>query len=437
MNVIINPFIQSGDFPEQAILTSSFTSRLFSPLTREGGAVEVYGERGMGKSTTLRYVANPAKEWKEVFQNHIFVFLNCQDAVIPPTANQFWIQITKQLARKVEVNPIKEKCHALLARSKEGLELTHNDFHEILDVAGELFKKIVLVLDDFNILIQTEPENINNTRGFLQGLRSLTTRDSSKANLVVSTRHSLHESCKPLALPNYSAFDNGFTICTLKFFRESELITLLERVVQTGQPAFNSAERKYIAYLSGFHPQLAQIAAAKIFDHRMELGAPLNDLTPVGEQFKSEARRIFESLFWEASEIERVLLMLVALQSLKGKLMDANYQINDLPKIFSEREREINDLTERRLLNRVQANPPNWDIFSPIFKWWILKEIESEDPQQLEERRKIWGNLLTQKRVEQVGNVVEFVKKNREIIEDFGRSILRIAGWEIPKLPGS
>ncbi|MBP0018900.1 MAG: ATP-binding protein [Cyanobacteria bacterium SBLK] len=432
MTLIINPFTQSGNCPEQAIISQSLASQIFSPLTRDGGAVEVYGERGLGKSTILRCIANPLEEWQEYFKDRIFVFLNCQDTVIPPSANEFWIQIAKELERKLPANPIKDKCRALLARATKGLEITHNDFHEVLDVAGGASKKIVLVLDDFNVLIQTEPDRLNNTRAFLQGLRSLTTRDTNQANLVVSTRYTLYESCKPLALPNYSAFDNGFSLCRLSFFNKKELLHLLERVLQTEQPEFNSAEQNYVAYLSGFHPQLAQIAAAQIFDRRMEEKAPLDDLSPVGERFKSEASPIFETLFQGASELEKILLMLVALQSLKGKVTGASYDITDLPNIFSEREREINDLTERGLLNREQDNPPQWEIFSPIFQWWILKEIESEDPEQLEARRKVWGNLLTQKRVEQVGTLVEFIKKNRTVIENFARFVLENIGVEIP-----
>ena len=397
--------------------------------------MEVYGERGMGKSTILACITSPPVEWQETFQNHIFVRLNCQDEMVPPTAKNFWLQATQKLDRQLEAGPIKSRCQTKLARAAEGLELTHNDFHEVFDVAAASFKRIVLVLDDFNVMIRTEPETLNNTRAFLQGLRSLTTDNG--LNLVVSTRYSLYESCKPLALPNYSAFDNFFSPCRLRFFREPELLRLLDDVVATGQPALNSAERHYVAYLSGFHPQLSQIAAAGIFDQRLEAGVPLSDLTPVGERFKSEARPIFESLFWGASEIERVILMLVAMQMLKGKVTGANYDISDLPRFFNEQDRDMNDLTERGLLNRTQANPPTWKLFSPIFQWWILKEIESEDPQKLEERRRVWGNLLTHKRAQQAGKLLEFIKKNRKVIEVLSQSVLRIVGWEIPKLPGA
>ena len=97
MTAIINPFIQINDSPEQTILSARLASSLFSPLTREGGAVEVYGERGMGKSSILNCVVNLSPEWQEYFQNCIFIFLNCQDMISPPTANQFWIQIIKEL----------------------------------------------------------------------------------------------------------------------------------------------------------------------------------------------------------------------------------------------------------------------------------------------------------------------------------------------------
>jgi len=214
--------------------------------------------------------------------NHIFLFLNCQDTIIPTTPSQFWLEITKHLEKKLEANPIKEKCLTLLARVKEGKEINHNDFHEVLDVAAKDSKKIVLVLDNFNVLIRTEPESLNNTRAFLQGLRSLTTRDSNQANLVISTHYSLNECCKPLALPNYSAFGNGFSLCSLRFFQEKELLDLLARVEQAGQPSFSSAERKYITDLSGFHPQLSQIAAAIVFDYRLEVGAPLTNFNVVG-----------------------------------------------------------------------------------------------------------------------------------------------------------
>ena len=268
------------------------------------------------------------------------------------------MQATKQLDRKLEDSPIKEKCQTLIAREKGGTALNHNDFHEVLDVAAGARQRVVLVLDDFDCMVRADPENLEKTRTFLQGFRSLTTRDSNKANLVVATRYSLQELCRPLSAPYYSAFENGFTNYRLRSFTEKELLQLLQQVDQTEQPPFTRAEVRYIAYLSGSHPQLVQRAAAEVFDQRLESGAPLSDLAPVGERFKSDARPTFESLWHGASEIERVLLMLIALQKLQGRVPSAQYNLSDLKIIFSQRERELIELAERGLLNRTQANPP-------------------------------------------------------------------------------
>lgn len=387
----------------------------------------------------LNYIANPPEDWKEVhLQNHVFVFFNCQDTVMPLSISNFWFQATKQLDRKLEPSPIKDKCLALLTRTDEGRELNHNDFHEILDVAAGANKRVVLVLDDFDCLIRTSPEHFDNTRIFLQGFRSLTTRDSNRANLVVATRYSLQELCKPLNAPYYSAFENGFTNYRLRSFSESELLRFLQRVEQTDQPPFTPAETRYVAQLSGYHPNLAQIAAAEIFDRRIETRLSLTDFSPVGERFKSEARPIFESLWHGASEIERLLLMLITLQKLQGKVTGARYELRDLPEILQQRDREINELTERGLLIRTQDNPPTWDLFSPIFHWWILREIESSDPDQLNDRRKVWGELVTQKRADQMSDLVKWVKQNPESLKqlwDFVMQMATSAGF--PKLPGT
>jgi hypothetical protein len=214
----------------------------------------------------------------------------------------------------------------------------------------------------------------------------------------------------------------------------------LQRVEQAGQPLFSQAEVHYVAYLSGYHPQLAQIAAAIIFDQRIDLGAPLEQTTLeeiVGEQFKSEVCFVFEALWQRATEIERLLLMLITLQTCQGKLLSGQYSLSDLPELFGERERELLELTQRGLLTRMQVNPPLYNIFSPVFQWWILKELETSSPDYLNERRKVWGNLVTQKRAEQLGSVIEFLKSNRQNIEQLGRTILRVTGWEPPKLPGA
>ncbi len=377
------------------------------------------GERGMGKTLMLQYIANPPADLRqEHFANCIFLFFNCPDTVIPPTEENFWFQAIKHLHHKSDSSRMKDKCQVLLEKKEQGTELSNHDFHDILDLAGEEKKRIVLVLDDFDVLIKTNSEHFHSTRTFLQGLRSLTTRNNNKANLVLSTRSSLHQLCQPLAVQGISPFDNGFTNYTLQPLREQEIQQLLQIVEETEQPPFSEEETNCVISLSGCHPHLARMTAGDIFQERIERGAPLEDLTPLGEKVKTKASPLFQDFWTFATEMEQLLLMLITLETLKGKVTDANYDLGDLKDILSKQERELRELTERGLLTRTENNPCSYSIFSPLFQWWILKEIESTTPEALKERRKAWG--ITRKQADIFGKGVEWVKDNWQWIAPIG-----------------
>ena len=432
MNFEVNPYIKGGIVPTEKIIVGwKKTSNVFSPLTYEGGSLGVYGDRSTGKTSLLRYIAEPPTEWKEkFFQNHIFIMFNCPDTVSPFTPGKFWLEVVRHLEGIAE-GSLKEMCRTLLVRYEGGGELSQHDFHDILDVAAEEGKRIVLVLDDFDSFIRTDSEHLETTRAFLQGLRSLITRYSNKANLVVSTRCSLEELCKPVSDLRVSPFSNGFTCYRLRMFREAEMVQLFQWIEEADQEPLSSEEVKYIYHLSGCHPQLAQIAAAEIFDQRLERGGVLDDLTPVGERFTVEACRVFESLWVITKDVERMLLMLIALQEQDGKVPDCHYDLSDVPAIFSKWERELIELADRGLIRR-KEDPPTWTVFSPIFNWWIIKEIESAGPEQLNEYRIVWGNLLTQNQADKIGVVVDTVRENKDLIKDFAKAVIQMAGWTLP-----
>ena len=190
----------------------------------------------------------------------------------------------------------------------------------------------------------------------------------------------------------------------LQLLREEEIHKLLQKVEKTAQPPFNEKETNCVISRSGGHPHLARIIAGEMFQ------APLEDLTLLEEKFKTRADSLFKDLWKLATEMEQLLLMLITLEALKGKVTGATYHLGDIKDILTKQERELNELTERGLLTRTASNPGSYSIFSPLFHWWILKEIESTTPEQLEERRKVWG--ITKNQADILGKGVEWVKDN-------------------------
>jgi hypothetical protein len=434
MNAVVNPYIPSGNIPlENIIVSPNKANRLFSPLTVGGGALGIYGERGTGKSCLLRYISNPPEDWKNThLKNHIFVPFNC-DQVDAARLSSFWTQAVRQLDSSLEPGVIKDRTAAVLAGLGAGADAGPGDFYKILDAAGQTGKRIALVLDDFDYLICTENGQLDATRVFLHNLRSLTTRQSNPANLVVATRRSLEDLNRPMSVPGASPFSNGFVLNRLGLLGPAEMTQLLLRIQEAGMEAFTPQESSYICYLSGNHPQLAVIAAAEVFDQRLDQGGPLTKLKSVGENFrKGQASDVFDSLWEAANEVEKMLLMAIAMQKLKGKLPERQYDLSDLPVIFNQREREMLDMSGRGLLFRKQAGGTGWTIFSPIFEWWILKEIETLEPAKLEDYRKVWGNLLTRKQADKIGQLVNVVRDNLGLIEELGKTVLKIAGVRLP-----
>jgi hypothetical protein len=406
-------------------------NRLLSALSQEGGALAIYGERGVGKSYVLSAVNAYREELNQVYGlRYQFVFINCQDILPEPIPAQFWGQVIQQIKDKVADDLTQSKCQEFLSGAKFLDSIDHNDFCEVLDLAAQANIRIALLLDDFDCMIRTEPEHRIETHAFLQGIRFLTTRDSHKINIITATRSSLEQLGKPLAQPNYSAFHNNFTNYRLRFFTPKELQQLLEQLLQSvtnlGQPNFSVEEQNYVAYVSGYHPKLAKLAATEIVNQRLESGTPLTQLDRVGERFRTEAGPLFETFWQGAIEVEQTLLMLVALKECQGKLSTVHYDLGDCPE-FSRYERELFELSGRGLIQRASLESDQWQIFSPIFQWWILKEIESSNPGELDDRKKVWGNLVKQERADQLGKIIEFLKEKQAlsilwnaIIKQFG-----------------
>lgn len=430
MQPTINPYIRSGVVhPQRLIVAQKVERELFSPLVNPGGSVAVTSERGIGKSSLLGYIAHPPDNWrKSHLQQHVFVAFNCPDTVIPFAPERFWLAVVRHLEQAAPAGNLKQACAALLADEKLRTSLTHEQFITLLDLAAGAQLRIVLVLDDFDAFVRTDRDNIEITRNFLSTVRGLTTRHAARANVVLSTRRSLEELCKPLVLPGSSPFQNGFTAYALPLMREQELERLCDWAVQSGQPSFTREERTVIRYLSGSHPQLAQIAAYELLEQRFEVGGPLHSMSAVGERFKISSAPVFESLWEGASATEQLLLMLLALQRLSGKVSGANYSVRGLREVCMQHERDIHDLANRRLVVADPLYDPAWSLFSPIFHWWVLKEIESGSPEQIQSRRQIWGNLLTQQHLNRVVEATELVRKNMGWIEQFGKLVLPIAG---------
>ena len=407
MPFITNPFLQAL----LPILSEKDKSTIMTTLQNSGGFLQVVGECGTGKTILLQYLSKLNSEMPDEFSEYILIYLNCQDEVPSCTSGEFWdkvfVKIEDILADRGDLHQ---------DRSKQG-------FESFIDLLAQEDKHIVLLLDDFDCLVRVDDQNFDQTRSFLTSLRSITTRQNNKGNLVTASRLNLHRLWEPFAAPGFSDFSNASTYLRLPMsWKEDTFITFLERSQIDDQAMFRRSQMRQIEQLSSCHPKLSQIASSILFEKRIEQGSNLTpeDFDHINFTFyTSPSVTSILQMFWNTTDQEeRSLLKLISLISIEAMpelLMPEHYRLGSSTNILETNKIVIDNLVTRGFLVRCQSTI-DYRIFLPIFSIWILRLIAQEHPKASEERVIVWKNRLSAEQLRRLGNGIQFLQEHKEMI---------------------
>jgi hypothetical protein len=317
------------------------------------------------------------------------------------------------MLRNVEESTI-TSAKALLEKE----EISSTDFEAVLDEIENQGKMLVLLLDEFEWVIRIDPKSEAVTCDFLSGLRALINSTPKALSLVLTTRKPLDDLCRPIQFMG-SPFYNNFIFVRLKPFTNAEVDELLQNALKDTGTSFTPNECEYIRQIAGRHPLLVQIVGSLIFESHKSGLDEIDNYEYIGQKFEEQARHHFVDLWEYSTEQEQMLLMLIAIKKLEGRLnRKRTYDLGDLDLIFSQHERELKELADRGLVVKTKSD---YEIFSSIFEWWVVKELENSNEEVLERRRKIFFGLLTNEQAEKVTKVVKFVKENKDAIASFSQ----------------
>ena len=405
MSFITNPFLQAL----LPILSEKDKSTIMTTLQNPGGFLQVVGECGTGKTTLLQYLSHLNSAIPTKFSEYIFIYLNCQDRVLSCTAGEFWdkvfLEVEDILAERTDLD-----------RSQQG-------FESFINLLAQENKRIVLLLDDFDCLVRVDDQYLDQTRSFLQSLRSITTRIRNKGNLVTASRLDLHRLWEPFAAPGFSDFPNASTYFRLPTsWKEDTFTTFLERSQIDNQAMFRRSQMRQIEKLSSRHPKLSQIASSILFEKRIEQG---NNLTPADFDITfctyPEVASVLQ-MFWNTmNEEEHLLLKLISLTSIEAMpelLIPEQYKLGNIKNILDTNRTGINKLFGRGFLVRCESTKLTIScrVFLPLFNIWILNLIAQEPPKSSEERVVVWKNWLSAEQLSRLGNGIRFLQENKGTI---------------------
>lgn len=420
-------------FPSQIVPPEYFVGRsneiatAFDQISGNGasrGHLAIWGGTGMGKSSFLELLTAP-QVWQWHNQDHtkaVIVKLSCW-TLAPFTPAAFWREVLSLFQDELAAeNPLYEELKTLLAEEP----VTVNHLRQALKQLGQQGKFLLLLAGDYDVALRPHASySDEDMETFLNDCRNLASHHREKKffSMVVTTLRPL-DTLGPEITPDRSPWFNHYLYLSLGPLTDVEVDALL-----SGMP-MTPALKEVIRQIAGGNPTLLQNAGYVLYS-RLRVGK-----VPTAEEFFADfldrTQQYFRKTWAVIDEVERTLLMLIALSGLKGRLRNRHYDLGDVDRIFSQKERELIDLSRWGVVVRkMHQGKVTYSFASSVMEWWVIKEIEElagDTQKTLEDRQKVFLNLMSKKQATQVTNAILYLWDHREEIPAIAEWLGKLAG---------
>jgi serine/threonine protein kinase len=303
-------------------------------------SISIVGERRIGKSSLLSYIAHPANRLKYLKRpdEYVLIFIDFQE--------RRNIEIPEFFSILYEA--LFEEFHGNLELS---VEPNYEGFKKIISTFEEQGLKLIMLFDEFELITK----NTNFNSEFYSYCRSIA--NNFNVAYIVSSGRNLQTLCHSREISD-SPFFNIFSNLTVGQFNRTEAVSLIKGPAEK----MNYKLQKYVDFIldiAGFYPFFIQIACASLFEHVKD-GKTENKvlIDAVEEDFLDEAKVHFQQI-WETANVDEreVLLSLSA-----GK------------KIQPSQEYLVKVLEKEGYVKQGKKRP---EVFSSLFAEYILDRYGS------------------------------------------------------------
>jgi hypothetical protein len=356
-----NPFIFGGpvapnDFYGRSDSIEFIMDRLYG---RSRSSVALWGDRRVGKSSLLHFLAQPKlrHRWVDSPGNSHMIFIDCQ--IFTEFDRQiFWQEVLDQVSAIGTDSSLPEEADRLL--SGDGIqERALRRMFRNMQRSGET---LTLLLDEFGHLVWLAlGEAREEVRALLAFLRTtITAVNPASPNprplaLVTSTRRPLDEVCRPAygASDAGSPFHNPFVFERLKPFQIEDVYALVSSRLAGTEISFSEEEMAHLLSIAGCHPILVQSYASELFTAKEDLGEGVIEFAEIDQRFSGRNRQHFYDFWTYSGKAEKELLAELAGDAVQPDMTARG------------RERARKQLNERGLLDE------ELELFSPAFRDWL------------------------------------------------------------------
>jgi serine/threonine-protein kinase len=257
-------------------------SRIGAPRPQ---SISVVGERRIGKSSLLCYIANPQirVRYLDNPESYIFISIDLQQKR-RLTRDEFFKELLSRIAKETQDEAISH------------LEPHLDSLRALLERFKEQGRKLIVLLDEFDVITTNRAFDLE----FYSFLRSIA--NNYDVAYVTSSARDLQELCHTQLIAD-SPFFNIFTNVFLRAFSRKEATELITRPSEeAGLPLEHYARR--IMEIAGYFPYFLQIACSAYFDYLLENDEKLKR-EEVEEIFLDEAKGQFRFIWDRMPDAQR------------------------------------------------------------------------------------------------------------------------------------
>ncbi len=398
-----NPFFFDTPVPPEHFVGRTSEIAIAFDQIYNRSHLAIWGGPGMGKTSFLEKLASP-QTWEENGldpSQAVIVLLSCEN-IYHFTPSGFWQEVLSLLKDKLDDKPT---LQAEIAKLIEEGKTTKDSLHLILRKLGKQKRFLVLLVDDYDVALrENEQYSYDEMEQFLSECRNLAvhSRERQYFSMIVTSLKRLNE-LGPELNPSKSPWYNHYLFQRLKPFNNNEIAQLLS-------PLRTPELRDAIREIADGNPSLLQIAGFLLYRELKTGKVP--DLQAFIDDFESTTIQIFQNMWARATEVEQVLLMLMAFFNIESSLYQTKrFDLTGIDVIFSQREREFSKLEEQGVIVH-QVNDEQkmmYSFTSSIMERWVIQQLWNTDEESLKARQKVFLNLMSHHQANKLTDAIRWL----------------------------
>jgi hypothetical protein len=375
--------------------------QVVSRLLSAGESTSVVGERRIGKTCLLKYLANPDNAITLGLPPERFclVYIDFQ-GLTDITPQRFWQRVLRKMESSICKSELVGEIQAL--REREVFDLF--DLEDLFEAISRKGITTVLLMDEFEYVTR----NPNFGSDFFGGLRALAIHRDLP--LITSTRRELVDLCHSEEIKG-SPFFNIFVNLVLRPFNRGQLLEMLHGYTAEVDVEITPREEELMVQLSGGYPHFAQMAGYYLLEAKWKELSREEIIQDVKAHFDAQADPHFHYFWSHSTESEKITLLSVLTLSRQKSSPKTLPTIENLAKVHSRAHLDVPELVKRGLLIK-DAENDCYRIFSSSFKRWIQREIQAVSGQEESEQSvEEWVKAGGYEELEPIRGVLPKIKK--------------------------